>query len=70
MGFQKGSTQALEHMAKIRALRKSKQPMVQIDSVVDNNEPVSKVATGRREKLVKGSAEAKTFMSSIKERKK
>ena len=70
MGFQKGSTQALEHMAKIGALRKSKQPTVQIDPVVDDNEPVSEVVTGRREKLVKGSIEAREYMASIRSKKK
>ena len=72
MGFPKGSTLALEHMAKIRAMRKGKKSMVQIDSVVDNIEPVQteEVVTGRRGKLVKGSIEAKAFMASIRAKNK
>ena len=69
MGFQKGSTQALEHMAKIRAMRNGKKTT---QSMVNNVEPVQteQVVTGRRGRLVKGSAEAKAFMASIRERKK
>ncbi len=70
MGFIKGSEGAKEHMAKIRALRKGKQPIVQIDSTVDNIEPVSEEVTGRREKLVKGSIEAREYMASIRSKKK
>ena len=69
MGFQKGSTQAIEHMAKIRAMRNGKKTT---QSMVNNVEPVQteQVVTGRRGRLVKGSAEAKAFMASIRERKK
>ena len=73
MGFQKGSTQALEHMARIRAMKKGKQSSQnQTQSMVNNVEPVQteQVVTGRRGRLVKGSAEAKAFMASIRERKK
>ena len=41
--------------------------------MVDNVEPVQTeevVVTGRRGRLVKGSAEAKAFMASIRARKK
>ncbi len=70
MGFQKGSTQALEHMAKIRAMRKSKQST---QSMVNNVEPVvtNQIETPkRRGKLIKGSAEAKAFMTEIHSKKK
>ena len=70
MGFQKGSTQALEHMAKIRAMRNGKKSN---QSMVNNVEPVQTeevVVAGRRGRLVKGSAEAKAFMASIRSKKK
>ena len=70
MGFQKGSTQALEHMAKIRAMRNGKKTT---QSMVNNVEPVQTeevVVAGRRRRLVKGSAEAKAFMASIRSKKK
>ena len=69
MGFTKGSDTAKEHMAKIRAMRNGKKTT---QSMVNNVEPVQteQVVTGRRGRLVKGSAEAKAFMASIRERKK
>ena len=69
MGFPKGSSQALEHMAKIRAMKKGKQSS---QSMVNNVEPVQKeeVVVGRRGRLVKGSAEAKAFMAEIRSKKK
>ena len=72
MGFQKGSTLALEHMAKIRAMRKSKQSTQnETASMINNVEPrQEEVVTGRRGRLVKGSAEAKAFMASIRAKKK
>ena len=70
MGFQKGSTQALEHMAKIRAMRKGKQSTQSMVNNVEPVEAVGEVVTGRRGRLVKGSTEAKAFMASIRARKK
>ena len=70
MGFQKGSTEALEHMAKIRAMRKSKQST---QTMVNNVEPVetNQIETPkRRGRLVKGSNEAREYMASIRAKKK
>ena len=70
MGFTKGSDAAKEHMAKIRAMRNGKKST---QSMVNNVEPVQTeevVVTGRRGRLVKGSAEAKAFMASIRSKKK
>ena len=70
MGFQKGSTQALEHMAKIRAMRKSKQST---QPMVNNVEPVvtNQIETSKgRGKLIKGSIEAREYMASIRSKKK
>ena len=74
MGFQKGSTQALEHMARIRAMKKGKQSTQnQTQSMVNNVEPVetNQLETSeRRGRFVKGSAEAKAYMASIRARNK
>ena len=72
MGFTKGSTQAIEHMAKIRAMRKNKQAT---QSMINNVEPVETNQTDgeipkRRGRLIKGSPEAKAFMASIRAKSK
>ena len=72
MGFTKGSTQAIEHMAKIRAMRKNKQST---QSMINNVEPVeTNQSEGetpkRRGRLIKGSIEAREYMASIRARKK
>ena len=74
MGFTKGSTQAIEHMAKIRAMRKNKQPTQnETQSILDNVEPVETNQTEnpkRRGKLIKNSIEAKQHMTDIRSKKK
>ena len=70
MGFQKNSPEALEHMAKIRSMRKNKQST---QSMINNVEPVETNQSEkpkRRGRLVKGSPEAKAFMVSIRSKKK
>ena len=70
MGFIKGSTQALEHMANIRAMRNGKKST---QTMVNNVEPVEtnqSETQQRRGKLVKGSPEAKAFMAIIRAKKK
>ena len=72
MGFQKGSTEALEHMARIRAMRKGKQSTQnETASMINNIEPRQEdVVTGRRGRLVKGSIEAREYMAQIRSKKK
>ena len=71
MGFQKGSTEALEHMARIRAMRKGKQSTQnETASMINNVEPIQEELPKRRGRLVKGSAEAKAFMASIRAKNK
>jgi hypothetical protein len=66
MGFTKGSQEAINHMAKIRSMRKGNKSV----SMVNNVEPVEAVASvGRRGRLIKGSPEAKAYMASIRPKK-
>ena len=72
MGVTKGSTLALEHMAKIRATRKNKQAT---QSMINNVEPVETNRSEgetpkRRGRLIKGSIEAKQYMASIRAKNK
>ena len=72
MGFTKGSTQAIEHMAKIRAMRKNKQStqsMINNVEPVETNQPEGETPK-RRGRLIKGSPEAKAFMASIRAKNK
>jgi hypothetical protein len=70
--LEKGSELAKEHMAKIRAMRKGKQSTQnETASMINNVEPIQEeVVTGRRGRLVKGSAEAKAYMVSIRTKNK
>jgi len=74
MGYQKGSTLALEHMAQIRAMRKGKQSTQnKTASMINNVEPVetNQIETPkRRGRLVKGSIEAREYMAEIRSKKK
>ena len=69
MGFLKGSQAALEHMSKIRSMRKnnkSTESTIKASSV----QPVQPLeANKRRGKLIKGSEEAKAYMASIRPRR-
>ena len=68
MGFQKNSPEALEHMAKIRAMRKNKQST---QSMINNVEPVetNQSEKPKRGKLIKDSIEAKQYMAEIRSKK-
>ena len=72
MGFQKGSSQALEQMAKIRSMKKGKKLIVNDVEPVQKEKVVQKeeVVVARRGRLVKGSAEAKAFMTELRSKKK
>ena len=66
MGFTKGSQEAIDHMAKLRSMRKGNKSV----SMVNNVEPVEVVASvGRRGRFIKGSPEAKAYMASIRPKK-
>ena len=72
--FEKGSEAAKEHMAKIRAMRKNKQPTQnETQSIGNNAEPVDtnqKETQKQRGKLIKESIEAKQYMAEIRSKKK
>ena len=70
MGYAKGSTQAMEHMAKLRSMR-GKNKSNQSNQLTINNapQPVQRKETEaptRRGRLVKGSEEARIYMASIR----
>ena len=66
MGFLKGSQAALDHMARIRSMRKNNK----ISQSTINASPVQPAqpleANKRRGRLIKGSDEAKAYMASIR----
>jgi hypothetical protein len=72
-GFKKGSKEAKEHMARIRAMRKGskKKEESDSDSDSDNEERPAPTVTKmkRRGRFVKGSKEAKEYMASIRRKK-
>ena len=69
MGFLKGSQAALDHMARIRSMRKNNK----ISQSTINASPVQPVqpleANKKRGKLIKGSIEAREYMASIRPRR-
>ena len=66
MGFSKGSQAALDHMARIRSMRKNNK----ISQSTINASPVQPLeANKRRGRLIKGSDEAKAYMASIRPRR-
>ena len=69
MGFLKGSQAALDHMARIRSMRKNNK----ISQSTINASPVQPVqpleANKRRGKLIKGSIQAREYMASIRPRR-
>ena len=70
MGYAKGSTQAMEHMAKLRSMR-GKNKSNQSNQLTINNAPQpvrtnETEAPKRRGRLVKGSEEARLYMASIR----
>ena len=65
MGFLKGSQAALDHMARIRSMRKNNKTS---QSTI-NASPVQPLEAKKRGKLIKGSEEAKIYMASIRPRR-
>ena len=70
MGYAKGSIQAMEHMAKLRSMR-GKNKSNQSNQLTINNAPKpvqtkESEAPKRRGRLIRGSIEAKEYMSSIR----
>ena len=70
MGYAKGSTQAMEHMAKLRSMRGKNKSNQSNQSTINNApKPVQtneSEAPKRRGRLVKGSEEARLYMASIR----
>ena len=74
MGYAKGSTQAMEHMAKLRSMR-GKNKSNQSNQLTINNAPKpvqtkESEAPKRRGRLIRGSIEAKEYMASIRPSKR
>ena len=69
MGFSKGSQAALDHMARIRSMRKNNK----ISQSTINASPVQPAqpleANTKRGKLIKGSIQAREYMASIRPRR-
>ena len=71
MGFQKGSPEAIAHMAKLRSMRRgNKSTQSTIDNVGQKLQMTEETVPQKRGKLIKGSSEAKAYMASIRRPKK
>ena len=72
MGFTKGSTQALDHMAKLRAMRgKNKSNQSTINNTYQPVQTTQSEAPPKsRGRFIKGSDEAKAYMASIRPSKR
>ena len=67
MGFQKNSPEAKEHMSKMRAMRgKNKSNQSTINNAPQPVRTNETEAPKRRGRLIRGSIEAKEYMSSIR----
>ena len=71
MGFLKGSQQAIDHMAKIRAMKGgNKKKSNQISSIDTNNNNNIEQTKSKRGRLVKGSSEAIEYMAMLRSKRK
>ena len=70
MGYAKGSTQAMEHMAKLRSMRGKNKSNQSNQSTINNApQPVQTNETEtpqRRGRLIKGTEAARLYMASIR----
>ena len=68
-GFKKGSKEAIEHMARIRGMRKGAKKKEESDSESESDEEAPAPTKKRRGRFVKGSQAAKDYMASIRRKK-
>ena len=69
MGFPKGSQQAIDHMAKIRAMKGNKKTSDQSMDNNNNNNNIEEIQS-KRGRLIKGSKEAKEYMTMLRSKRK
>ena len=70
MGFTKGSQQAKDHMAKIRAMKGgNKKTSNQISSIDTNNNNIEQTKS-KRGRLVKGSTQAIEYMAMLRSKRR
>ena len=67
--LEKGSEAAKQRMSELRAMRRSKIGGGLLSTIVETPVPLADEAVVKRQKMIKGSDEAREFMRALRERK-